>query len=65
MNWLDLYKVDSADLVAEFNWTRPRHRGDLTLAAPIFGITPNALQKRLREAIKRGIEVEFDWLARP
>ena len=54
------------ELVEEFEWTRTRHGGYLELAAPIFGLSPEALEKRLRRARKNGIPVEFSvatWVA--
>ena len=50
---------DYADILAEFDWTRPRHGGRATLAAPILGTTPAALTKLFQRARAEGFEVEF------
>jgi hypothetical protein len=50
---------DHEELVAEFEWTRVRHGGLVTAAAPIFGITPQGLERRLWRARKNGIPVEY------
>lgn len=51
--------TDARDLVREFEWTRPRHHGFLTNAAPIFGTTPVALEQRLRRAARLGYETTW------
>ena len=43
------------ELIEEFKWVWPRHGGDLHLAAPIFGTTAAALEKRFREARRDGL----------
>lgn len=52
-------RLDYADFVAEWNWTRCRHNGELELAAAIFGLTPCAIEMRLRRARRAGFDVEF------
>jgi hypothetical protein len=55
-----------ADLVAEFEHTRPRHHGVVSVAAPIFGMTAKALAKALYRARAAGHVVAFrDDSARP
>lgn len=46
-------------IIAEFEWTRPRHGGDLDKAAPIFGYTPGALEQMLYRARRQGFDVQF------
>jgi transposase len=50
---------DVADFVREFEWTRPRHGGQIQFAAVVFGVSVATVEKRLRRAQARGIEVEF------
>lgn len=52
-------EMDYRDLVQEFEWTMPRHGGFIQFAAPIFGISEKALDKRLRRARQHGFTVEF------
>ena len=52
-------RIDYAELVAEFNWTRTRHGGRIDLAAPIFGVSAAALARRLQRARKAGHYVDF------
>ena len=52
-------RMSNEELVAEFEWTRPRHGGDITVAAAIFGMTPEGIERALYRARKRGVEVEF------
>jgi hypothetical protein len=53
-------------LVEEFDHTRPRHGGYVEYAAPIFGMTPGALDKALHRARKRGFVTHYEmrpkWL---
>ncbi len=56
--------LDYAEFIAEFIHTRPRHNGQIELAAPIFGLTPCAVEMRLRRARRKGITVEFHYYGR-
>lgn len=51
--------VDYADIVREFEWTRPRHGGVVRWAAPILGLSVVGLDQILVRARARGIAVEF------
>lgn len=52
------------DLIAEFEWTRSRHGGDIAVAAGLLGMTPAALEAALRRANRIGEDVEFTTRAR-
>lgn len=52
-------RMSNDELVAEFEWTRPRHGGDITVAAGIFGMTAEGIERALYRARKRGIDVQF------
>lgn len=47
------------EFVEEFEWTRSRHQGRVSLAAPIFDCHPSTLAQRLRRANKAGIPVAY------
>jgi hypothetical protein len=47
------------ELVAEFEHTRGRHGGRVSLAAPILGVTPFALARALFRAKRDGVHVRF------
>lgn len=47
------------ELAEEFEWTRSRHEGRVSLAAPIFDCTPHALAQRLRRAKAAGIDIRW------
>ena len=51
--------VDYADIVREFEWTRPRHGGVVLFAAPVLGLSVAGLDQILVRARRRGIAVEF------
>ncbi len=53
-----------AHLVREFEWTRPRHGGDVEYAAPIFGMTPEGLDWALRRANDSGARVKYKGVHR-
>ena len=46
-------------VVSEFLHTFDRHRGRITVAAPILGMTPHALQRALYRARKDGQSLTF------
>lgn len=48
-----------AEVVEDFEWTRPYHRGDVELAALRLGMSPTALEQALRRARRLGHHVEF------
>ncbi|MDO8308135.1 MAG: hypothetical protein Q7V58_07240 [Actinomycetota bacterium] len=52
-------RMTPAEFVEEFEWTRCRHGGIVTVAAPIFGLRPDALARRLYRARQGGFAVEF------
>lgn len=47
------------DVIAEFEWTRPRHGGVLQFAAPILGLSVTALEQMFYRAIRQGAHVAF------
>lgn len=53
------------EVLEDFEWTRPYHRGDLDIAAWRLGMTKNALEQHLSRARRRGclIEVRDAWTA--
>lgn len=55
----DPRRIDYAEFVAEFEWTRSRHNGEVVLAAPIFGMQPSGLEQRLRRAKAAGYHVDY------
>lgn len=52
-----MLKPEIKDLIDEFEWTRNRYGGDVTKAAPIFGMTPSGLEQVLRRANRENGEV--------
>lgn len=60
-------KREVKDLIAEFEWTRDRHGGDVVKAAPIFGLTPAALEQVFRRANRESGEVlvRFKGVSKP
>jgi hypothetical protein len=57
--WVVTLRIDTADFLAEFEWTRPRHHGKVTEAAKVFDLTPSAINQRLRRAKRSGADVTF------
>lgn len=51
--------VDRETFIAEFNHTRSRHDGSVTFSAPLFGVTPKAMARRLYRARAAGFPVLF------
>ena len=51
--------MSAQKFVNEFVWIWPRHEGRLSVAARIFGMSPEALAQRLYRAKRTGIEVSF------
>lgn len=49
---------DRADVVEEFNHTWPRHGGQTVVAAPILGMTSDALEAALHRARRAGLDVK-------
>lgn len=49
---------DRADVVEEFNHTWPRHGGQIVVAAPILGMTTDALEAALHRARRAGLDVK-------
>ncbi len=47
------------DVIAEFEWTRPRHGGLVDVAAPILEMKPMSLSRALHRARKNGHDVRF------
>ena len=45
--------------IQEFEHTRPRHGGNVTVAARIFGIRPEAVIRACERARKRGIVLHY------
>lgn len=52
-------RIDFDEFVAEYRWTWVRHLGDITLAAPIFGLKPSSMEKRLWRAKQMGYDVTY------
>ena len=46
-------------LIEEFEWTRPRHGGDVEVAAPILELSPTYLERVLARANKEGAGVRY------
>lgn len=46
-------------VISEFKHTWSRHGGRISIAAPILGMTPHALQRALYRARKDGVDVRF------
>jgi hypothetical protein len=51
--------ISTPELIDEFEWTRCRHGGLLSVAAHIFGINPEALARRFQRAKAQGIHVDY------
>jgi uncharacterized damage-inducible protein DinB len=51
--------MTSDDLLAEYEHTWDRHRGQVSVAAAILGMKPASLSRALYRARKRGIEVRM------
>ena len=51
--------MGAQDFVNEFVWIWTRHEGRLSVAARIFGMSPEALAQRLYRAKRTGIKVSF------
>lgn len=47
------------ELVDEFEWTRPRHKGSVATAAPILSMRADTLARALQRAKAAGLAVDF------
>lgn len=52
-------RMTTTELIAEFEWTRCRHQGLISVAAEIFAMRPAALTRRFERAKAAGIPVDF------
>lgn len=52
-------RMSMEELVAEFEHTRPRHKGSISEAAVIFNRNPKSMAKQLHRARQRGFDVAF------
>ena len=65
MSRAEYVKLD--DFIAEFEWTRSRHGGYVSVAAKIFDAKPKTVSGRLQRARSKGIMVNYfddtksDW----
>lgn len=57
--------ISTPELIEEFEWTRCRHGGSISLAACIFGMNPAALKRRFERAKDLGIYVNYHDDSRP
>ena len=53
------------NVIEEFEELRPRHNGVIVDAAPMMGMTPNALERALYRARKNGYEGKFKCQSKP
>jgi hypothetical protein len=51
--------MKSDELIAEYEHTWDRHRGRISVAAEILGMTPNSLSRAIYRARQRGIDVRM------
>jgi hypothetical protein len=51
--------VESKELLTEFQWTWPRHQGRVSVAAPILGMTPEALSRALYRLKNKGYDIRM------
>lgn len=49
--------MQAKELLTEFEWTWPRHQGRVSVAAPILGMTPEALSRALYRLKKKGHDI--------
>jgi muramoyltetrapeptide carboxypeptidase LdcA involved in peptidoglycan recycling len=51
--------MEAMEVLTEYEWTWARHQGRISIAAPILGMTPEALSRALYRLKNKGYEIRM------